>query len=172
MIPRRHPLALAVFALLAALVGCRSCKESTGSGTAAPMSVALRVPVERDGRELVVIDRSLLDGTKPDYVEEDRKAWRLRTLVGPGGMGPEALIEVEDAQGVRVVVAQPSDLTEGREPVVTVNRAGELRMALVRPDEDVFASFHGRGGNRGRGGEPGRVREVRHVWLRTPDAAQ
>ncbi len=127
-----------------------------------------RVPVEIQGASSFAIDRALLDRVPADYTEEDRKAWRLSSLVGVAALGGGATVEVEDAQGQRVVLAQPSDLVAGLVPVVTVNRAGELRMALARNDGDeIFASFHGRGGNRGRGGEPGRVREVRHVWIRT-----
>lgn len=173
MIPTMRVVSLALATLgFVTLMGCDSCHGRSGVADASPaMAESVRVPVDRDGVTLIVIDRALLERTPADFSDLDRKAWRLRSLVGAWAFDRESTIEVEDGQGQRVVLAQPSDLAEGRDPVLTVNRQGELRMAVLRADEDVFASFHGRGGNRGRGGEPGRVREVRHVWLHSADAA-
>jgi hypothetical protein len=148
-------------ALLGALPGCRACKSASDESPAMPRG--LRVPVDRDGAALVAIDQALLDRTKPDFVDGDRKAWRLASLLVPGSLDAHA-VEIEDVDGVRTVFARSSDIAAGRELVITVNRAGGLRVALTS-DEDVFAAFHGRGGNRGRAGDPTRVREVRHIYL-------
>jgi hypothetical protein len=168
----RSPV-LFVLLLALPLSACRSCACEAETSQATPLADDMRIPVEIDGAPTLVIDRHLLDHVAPDFVDADRKAWRLQTLLGSSRVGSQATIEVDDAQGQRVVLARPEDLTAGREPLVTVNRAGDLRMALGRADdEEVFASFHGRGGNRARGGEPGRVREVRHVWIRTVPSEQ
>jgi hypothetical protein len=159
--PPRHSKIAALFALLLVMPSCRGCGSSSEPAGAMPQG--LSVPVERDGRVLASIDQPLLDRTKPDYVDGDRKAWRLTSLLGAGSIDGR-LVEVEDAEGVRTALSGPTDLTSGRDLVLTVNRAGALRMALTS-GEDVFAAFHGRGGNRGRAGDPTRVREVRHIWL-------
>jgi hypothetical protein len=155
--------------LSCALPACRACASTTDDAKTT-LSPGLAVPVERDGRTLVTIDQPLLDRTKADYVDGDRKAWRLSSLVGgapdAGPFDPHVIVEVEDAEGVRTVLAGGGDLGAGRELVVTVNRAGALRVA-VTVDDDIFGAFHGRGGNRGRAGDPTRVREVRHIWLTT-----
>ncbi len=163
---------LGTLLLLATMViACRGGACTKDQAPPTEMTDGTRVPVEIDGKPGTTIDRALLDRVAPDFVEDGRKGWRLRSLLAPGAFDDRATIEVEDAQGQRVILAQPSGSVAGREPIVAVNRAGELRMALARTDdEDVFASFHGRGGNRGRGGEPGRVREVRHVWIETHPA--
>jgi hypothetical protein len=164
---------VAVALLIVPLAACRSCACQGEPAGATRLANEMRIPVEIDGTPALVIDRELLDRVTPDFVEADRKAWRLQTLLGPKRLGPQATIEVDDSQGARVVLARPEDLSAGREPLLTVNREGDLRMALGRTDdEEVFAAFHGRGGNRARGGEPGRVREVRHVWIRTNPPGQ
>ena len=140
---------------------CRACAGSTNDSPGM-MTQGLAVPVDRDGKRLTAIDQVLLDHTKPDYVDGDKRAWRLASLVGGSIEG--GIVEVEDAEGMREVLARASDLGAGRELVVTVNRAGALRLSLTSGD-DIFAPFHGRGGNRGRAGDPTRVREVRHIWL-------
>jgi hypothetical protein len=164
---------LVVLLLVLPLAACRGCACQGEASRATPLADDMRIPVEIDGTGALVIDRHLLERVTPDFVDADRKAWRLQTLLGSSKLGSDATIEVDDSQGVRVVLARPADIAAGREPVVTVNREGDLRMALGRSDdEDVFAAFHGRGGNRARGGEPGRVREVRHVWIRTVPSGQ
>jgi hypothetical protein len=164
----RTGAALGIILVAFCVAGCDGCgRKADSQGT--PLADGMRIPIERDDKTLVVVDRVLLDRTPADFSDDERKAWRLSTLIAPRAIDARTTIEVEDAKGARIVVVQPSDTLEGRQAILTVNRQGELRMAVTRPDEDVFASFHGRGGNRGRGGDPGRVREVRHVWLREVD---
>jgi hypothetical protein len=141
-----RPSVIVLALLVLPLAACRSCACQGEPPIPIPLGDSMRIPVEIDGAPAVTIDRHLLDITAPDYVDAERKAWRLQTLLGSSKVGSQATIEVDDAQGQRVVLAGPAELGAGRDPIVTVNRQGDLRMALGRADdEDVFAAFHGRG---------------------------
>ena len=102
----------------------------------------------------------IVDGEKKESISTD----------GPEKKVKYKIVEVEDGEGVKTVLSTVGEAKDGREVVFAVNRLGEARVALILPAEP-FPSFHGRGGNRGRGGDPTRIREVRKIWLRHPDPA-
>jgi hypothetical protein len=70
---------------------------------------------------------------------------------------PGMNLDVEDASGQRVILARIGQT--GSEPVLMVNRKGQVLVALIEPS-DPFPAFHGRGGNRGAGSRGNRVRDV------------
>jgi hypothetical protein len=131
---------------------------------AAPLSRHIRIEVEIDGQELPPIDAAKLEATAADFADSGRRAWRLRSFLGEGYDRPDAVVEIEGVDGVKTVFEHPARKVDGREPVLTSNLRGEILLALVRAD-DPFPAFHGRGGNRGRAGDPQRVRDVRKVRL-------
>jgi len=125
----------------------------------------MRIPVTVDGDKAVVINHDVLAGREPDFVQQDRRAWRLGSLVGDR-YNPSLAVEVEDGDGQRHLVARPGQAGDAEAVVLAVNRTGEVRVALVAV-KDPFPPFHGRGGNRGRRGDPSRVREVKRILIST-----
>lgn len=155
---------LLVFSLPLVLPACRGCFGGGREGKSAPAlpPPETPIPVEVGERPTDPIDASLLDRTPPDFTEGDRKAWRLARLLGPDYALSDAVLEVEDAEGVRTRFVHPALPVEGREPVLVRNRKGELLIAMMRADEP-FPPFHGRGGNRRREGDP--IRRIRGLKL-------
>ncbi len=133
----------ATFAVLLAL-SASACRGNgcTRERALPALADGTRVPVEIDAPQAPTLARALLDRVPPDFVEDERKGWRLWSLVGQGIPNRAVTVEADDAHGQRVMLAQPADFAAGREPIVAVNREGELRMALGRADdEDFFATF-------------------------------
>lgn len=158
---RRLARHLALLASLAALPACGDCRASLLPQSDVPPG--LSIPVEVDGKETAPLDAARFQGTPPDFREGERRSWRLRSLLGDVCDRPGLAVDVEDGEGKRAVISAAGD-AEGRMPTIALNRNGEVRIGLVKPNEP-FPPFHGRGGNRGRGGEPERIREVRRIRL-------
>ena len=149
-----------LFAL--ALPGCESCSEP--EAPAIPEGIAVAVSI--DDASAPTIDSARLRDHTPDFQDGDHRSWRLESLVGGYEKG-RMTVELEESGGERSVVARPGEAGE-RIVVVAVNRAGAVRVGLVSASEP-FPPFHGRGGNRGRGGDPSRVRDVKRIVLRSAD---
>ena len=139
--------------LLLALVACsKATKDSDRLQREAPGSAA-RVPdvsiaVTVDGAERGAITSATLAGTKPDFVDPERRAWRVATLV-PEAV-PGTVVEAAGPTGVAVKFAQPTP--DGLEPVLYLTRRGDLVVAAVDP-KDPFPKYHGQGGRLHRAGD-------------------
>ena len=161
--------AATLFALSLMIGVGAGCPSKEPAGVAA-VPDDLSIAVEVDGREEPPLDAARLRATKPDFAAPDgQPAWRLATLLGPPFSRPRTVIEIETEPGrVRTRFVDPAAQEDGRELALTVNRKGEAVVALVDPG-DPFPAFHGRGGNRGREGEPAeRLRDVRALRLHVP----
>jgi len=167
-------------ALACALVAFAACKRggddrapapAAGEPARPPISGSPQVPaelqiaVELDGRELTPIDAARLRALKADFEDPGRRAWRLGTLLGvalPDG----ATVEVERTDGVKVTL--PARSADGHEAAIELDRRGEVLFAVLRAD-DPFPAFHGRGGNRGRPGDPlTRIRDLKRLRVTSP----
>ena len=144
-----------VLCLLAA--ACKGGKDGEGNAPPAagpaPVPAKLHIAVDIDGKAAPPIDAATLAAHRPDYTQAEKQAWRLGPLLGPAYARPDAVLEVEGADGVKTVFTRPAQTIGGREPVLALNRRGEILVALMGAD-DPFPAFHGRGGNRGREGDP------------------
>ena len=128
----------------------RSPKPPPSAGVALP--AALHVEVEIDGAPAPPIDAAWLSAIKPDFSDNEHRAWRLTTLVGPAGTRPGVVINALGDKGLGLEMhpgAGPTDPT----PVLSLNRRGEVFVELVAPD-DPFPDFHGKGGRLSRPGDP------------------
>lgn len=155
---------------LAPLGACRDKGSSSSSNQPAPegkaeIPASLSIPVEIDGQPAAPIDAALLEAHDPEYREGDRMAWRLASLLGDAYLRDGAELEITAKDGVKRVFGDLRKPAGGREPVLALNRRGEVLIALMKPD-DPFPPFHGRGGNRGRAPEEEtRVRDVTKIRL-------
>jgi hypothetical protein len=152
---------LLAFAVAAALAwGCSKTSDSTDAKRspkpppAEELSIpaALHVDVEIDGAPAPAIDAAKLGATKPDFSDDEHRAWRVVTLVGPAAARPGVVVTAMAAQGLSLEMrpgAAPADPV----PVLSLNRRGELHVGLVTPD-DPFPGFHGKGGRLNRPGDP------------------
>jgi hypothetical protein len=178
LLSRSIPRALLSRCILCTLVlagACKRASEDRAAGDAPfgrpPISgspevpAALQIAVEVDGREAQPIDAARLRALKADFEEPGRRAWRLAALLGiPLAEG--ATVEVERADGVKVSL--PVKSADGREAAIELDRRGEVLFAVLRAD-DPFPAFHGRGGNRGRPGDPlTRVRDLKRLRVVEP----
>jgi hypothetical protein len=128
----------------------RSPKPPPSASVAIPAT--LHVEVEVDGAPAPPIDAARLSAAKPDFSDDERRAWRLTTLLGPATSRPGVVIEALGDKGLGLEMrptAGPSDPT----PVLSLTRRGEVVIELVSPD-DPFPGFHGKGGRLNRPGDP------------------
>lgn len=108
----------------------------------------LEIEVTVDGAARGPITAATLRGVSPDYADEERKAWRIPTLVGEAG--PPGVVEATSPAGVSVRFAHPT--AEGLEPVLFLTRRGEVIVAALDP-KDPFPRYHGQGGRLHRAGD-------------------
>src|SRR5437867_12401349 len=92
----------------------------------------LQIPVIIDGEPSVTIDAAMLVSHKPDFELAERKAWRLASLIGAPFSRPDATLEVEAHDGVKTQFPHPGQPAEGREPVLALNRRGDVGVALMK----------------------------------------
>lgn len=121
-------------------------REAPGSGVNVPAGVSIAVTVE--GADKPPITSATLAATKPDFIDPDRRAWRVATLVPEAAPGTE--VEASGPGGVAVTFAEPTP--EGLEPVLFLTRRGEVIVAALDP-KDPFPKFHGQGGRLHRAGD-------------------
>jgi hypothetical protein len=139
---------------LIALVACSRASDqkdqlqrsAPGSALDVPAGVAIAVAV--DGADKPPITSATLSATKPDFVDPERRAWRVATLVPEAVPGTE--VEASSPGGVAVTFAEPTP--EGLEPVLFLTRRGEVIVAALDP-KDPFPKFHGQGGRLHRAGD-------------------
>ena len=152
--------AIAVAPLLA--VGSGGCQKASDATQAKRMpqppparelSVpgALRIEVVVGGQPAPAIDAARLRATPPDFVDAERRAWKLSTLVGAAVATPGTEFVVSGAPAAGLVLAQPAGATDPQ-PALMLNRRGDVVATLLTPNAP-FPSFHGAGGRLGRPGD-------------------
>jgi hypothetical protein len=145
---------MARWLLLLALAACskasrdadRMQREAPGSDSRVPGDVSIAVVV--DGADKSPITSATLARTKPDFVDPERRAWRVATLVPEATAG--STVEAAGPTGVAVKFVDPTP--DGLEPVLFLTRRGEVVVAAVDP-KDPFPKFHGQGGRLHRAGD-------------------
>jgi hypothetical protein len=108
----------------------------------------LEIAVTVDGAPRAAITADVLRGAKPDYADEERKAWKIMSLVAEAG--PPGVVEAASPTGVSVKFAHPTP--DGLEPVLFLTRRGEVIVAALDP-KDPFPRYHGQGGRLHRAGD-------------------
>ena len=146
----------AVFAIFALAVACGKPseegeakqwpKEQPPADVAIPADLSIVVVVDDQPRAPITAD--VLRRTKPDFVDAERKAWRITTLVGAL---PTGTVEAASPNGISVKFQHPTP--EGLEPVLFLTRRGEVIVSALDP-KDPFPRFHGQGGRLARKGDP------------------
>lgn len=142
-------------ALCAAVAGCGNpSQESEAKQWPVPPPKAnieipstLSIEVTVDGSPKPAITAQTLATAKPDFSDEDRKAWRIATLVA--GVGPGGSVEASSPTGISIKFQHPTP--SGMEPVLFLTRRGEVIVAALDP-KDPFPQHHGQGGRLQRPG--------------------
>jgi hypothetical protein len=159
-----------VLCILLALAGCKrsdDLNDARQMPKLAPPPEAgavsdIAVAVEIDGHAAAALDRAKLDATPPDFVDGERRAWRVETLLGLPASNDGATFTVTGDRDVAIVLRHTSadpDLL----PILAVNRRGQMFGAMVEKS-DPFPSYHGQGRRLERRGDPlPRVEGVKRV---------
>jgi hypothetical protein len=114
--------------------------------------VAVHIDVEIDGQTASPIDVAQLNAVKPDFMDEEHRAWKLTTLLGAPADREGALFHAVGDKGVTIVLPRPRSKSDPI-PALVVTRRGEPVVAMVSAEEP-FPSYHGRGGRLHRPGDP------------------
>jgi hypothetical protein len=149
---------LAVVCLLGSLPGCsRASTEGEAKQWATPppakdipIPASLQIAITVDGAARPPITGASLGVARPDFTDDDHKAWLIRTLVSEAGPAASS-IEAVSGTGVSVKFARPT--TEGLEPVLFLTRRGDVIVSALDP-RDPFPRYHGQGGRLRRAGDP------------------
>jgi hypothetical protein len=118
----------------------------------AGVGLAIAIAVSVDGKPAASIDSAKLDSVKPDFQDDERRAWRFSSLLGERWGQPAAMVKVTGEKGIVLELPRPATSTSP-EPVLMVSRRGEVMAAMIEPD-NPFPQYHGRGGRLGRRGDP------------------
>lgn len=140
--------------VLAAVVLAGACSraEEESRGKRAPVApppaevavpAALEIPVTVDGVARPPIDAAALTARKPDFADDERRAWKLVALI-PELDREGASVEARGTQGAHVRMDRPPGAA-GPQPVLFLTRRGEVVATLVDPAQP-FPEYHGQGG--------------------------
>lgn len=110
--------------------------------------VSLKIEVTVDGAPREAITAKTLNAAKPDFADEDRKAWRIASLVADAT--PAGTVEASSPTGISIKFQHPTP--QGFEPVLYLTRRGEVIVAALDP-KDPFPGHHGQGGRLQRPGD-------------------
>lgn len=166
---------LALSALSLGLVACDR-SEGVADGkrmpnpppTSSAPAPSLRVDVVVDGAPAAPLDAARLDAATADFVEGERHAFRMATLLGPAAARPGTSFAITGDQGLVLTMTVPSD-PKAPEPVLVVSRRGELLATLLDPSQP-FPPYHGWGGRLGRPGDPlPRIGGVTRIEVRSAE---
>jgi hypothetical protein len=145
--------------LLIALALC-ACSRASDEGGAKkwqeappPQEIAipagLSIAVQVDGADKPPITTDVLRATKPDFSDEDHRAWKVPTLIAEAAAAGST-VEAASPSGVAVKFGRPT--TDGLEPVLFLTRRGEVIVAALDP-RDPFPKYHGQGSRLRRPGD-------------------
>jgi len=115
-----------------------------------PIPAALSIDVRVDGDAKTAITSKSLAAAKPDFHDDEHKAWLIPTLV-PDAAPQGTTIEAMSPAGVSVKFTHPTQ--EGLEPVLFLTRRGDVIVSAIDP-KDPFPRYHGQGGRLRRAGDP------------------
>ncbi|MBA3462903.1 MAG: hypothetical protein H0T46_23305 [Deltaproteobacteria bacterium] len=113
-----------------------------------PPPADLKIGLKVHGSEKGSITADMLNTTKPDFVDAEREAWLIHTLV-PDAAAPGTTVEAVSPAGVSIKFERPS--AAGLEPVLFLTRRGEIIVSAIDP-KDPFPRYHGQGGRLHRAG--------------------
>jgi hypothetical protein len=111
----------------------------------------LRIDVVVGGKPAPAIDAARLRATKPDFADNERRAWKLQTLLGAEVVPPGTELVVSGAPSTGLVMKQPDAAAEPQ-PVLMLNRRGDVIATALSPNAP-FPAFHGEGGRLRRPGD-------------------
>ncbi len=115
-----------------------------------PVPTSLQIAVTVDGGARPALTSASLAGAKPDFVDDDHKAWLIATLI-PEARPAGTAIEAVSGGGVSVKFSHPT--ADGLEPVLFLTRRGDVMVSALDP-KDPFPRYHGQGGRLRRAGDP------------------
>lgn len=142
---------------LVALACSRAGEESRTKRSPSPpppsdveVPAGLRIPIAVDGVDAPALDATRLGAVPPDFADEERRAWRLTTLV-PAFDAPDRAIYA-DGNGLSLRLERPAT-PAALAPVLFLTRRGDVVVTLLDPAAP-FPDFHGQGGRLRRPGDP------------------
>ena len=109
----------------------------------------LSIAVDVDGGAKPPITADTLRAIKPDFADDERKAWLIPTLIADAAV-PGSVVEATAPSGVSIKLAHPT--TDGLEPVLFLTRRGDVIVSAIDP-KDPFPRYHGQGGRLHRAGD-------------------
>lgn len=130
----------------------RSPKPPPPPASSVSVPASVHLDVEIDGASAPAIDSARLAGSKPDFADEDHRAWSIVTLVGPAASRPSTVVTAVGDKGLSLEMPAPTG-PKDPVPALSLNRRGEVIVGLLAPD-DPFPDYHGRGGRLSRPGDP------------------
>ncbi len=110
------------------------------------------VPLEVGKAEVRVLNAATLSALKPDFADEERKAWRLDKLLSDSEFPLGALIEAVGADGVGIAMRR-QETPDAPVPAIVLTRRGDIVAAAIKAS-DPFPNYHGQGGRLKRPGDP------------------